>query len=169
MDYYNSISKGYDELHEAEQTKKLELISKKIDIYSNETLLDVGCGSGISTRFWKCRRTGVDPSEELIAVARQNDRKGKYLVGMAEKLPFDDNSFSIVQSLTAIHNFEDIKKGLQEMKRVGNEKYIFSVLKRSQHFDRIKLLIIQMFDVNSILQEEKDTIFLCGFQRTVPF
>ena len=43
-----------------------------------------------------------------------------------EKLPFDDNEFDLVISITTLHNLyiNDLKSALQEMERVGKNKYM---------------------------------------------
>jgi len=103
MDYYNSISKGYDELHAEEQLKKLNIIKQNIKLNQDEKFLDVGCGSGISTEFfdWVKDKTGIDPSEELIKIAKQKNSKTRYILGRAESIPFKNNEFDFVISLTA--------------------------------------------------------------------
>lgn len=162
MTYYDDIADGYDDLHQEEQEKKLDLIRKHIVIQKEESLLDVGCGSGLSTRCWDCRRTGIDPSMKLVEIARAADPAGEYLVGKAEALPFADRSFNIVISVTAIQNFDDIVAGLREMKRVGHDNFVLSVLQRSENFQVVMRTILANFPVSKILREEKDVIFLCG-------
>lgn len=155
---YDHISKGYDKLYKEEQQKKLRLIKEKlkelkIKISKDDKLLDVGCGTGISSDF-ECDVTGIDPSKELL-----NHANIKAIKGIAEDLPFEDNSFDIIVSLTAIHNFSDIEKGLKEMKRVGKNLFIFSVLRKSSKAGLIDNLIKQNFKVIVKIDEEKDHIY----------
>jgi len=161
MNYYDKIAPGYEELHGQEQLKKLNLIAQYINPKLSDTLLDVGCGSGISTRFWKCKRFGIDPSEELIKLAREKDKDGDYLIGTAEKLPFPGNSFDFVISITAVHNFNDIGKALNEIKRVAKNKIVLSILKKSQKIGEIKQLISGLFTIEKEINEEKDIILIC--------
>src|SRR3989338_825386 len=105
MDYYSATAKGYDELHREEQLNKLRIIKENIDINKTDKLLDVGCGTGFSLNFFNCQCTGIEPSEEMA-----QDNK-KIIIGKAENLPFPDNSFDIVISVTAIHNFDNIEHG----------------------------------------------------------
>ena len=58
---YNNIAKSYNELHGEEQIKKLDIIKKNIKIIS--PLLDVGCGTGISTNYFNVESVGVDNSK----------------------------------------------------------------------------------------------------------
>ena len=159
MTYYDEISKGYDNLHREEQLKKMRLIAKSVKVLPSDRLLDVGCGSGISTIYFKCEATGIDSSNELIKLAR-NYKYARFLVGRAENLPFPDKTFDIVISITAIHNFTDINKALGEMKRVGKNRYVISVLKKCKDFEAIESKIKKRFKIQDILEDEKDRIFI---------
>ena len=77
----------------------------------------------------------------------------------AEHIPFKDKTFDIVISVTAIQNFHDIKKGLKEIKRVAKNRVVLSFLKRSKKREMIEKLIREMFDINNVVEEEKDLIF----------
>ncbi len=161
MSYYDDIAKGYDELYREEQLKKLNLIREKlkefgIDITRDTKLLDVGCGTGISTDFWNCDAAGIDPSECLLD--QNKGKKSRLIKAYAEDIPFPDNSFDIVISITSIQNFCDIEKGLQEIKRVGRNYFALSFLKNSEKAGMIKELIEKIFDVKEIVEEEKDLI-----------
>ncbi|MBN2111858.1 class I SAM-dependent methyltransferase [Candidatus Woesearchaeota archaeon] len=159
MNYYDEIAKGYEELHGEEQEKKIAIIKNKLRLNPEDKLLDAGCGTGLTTRPWKCKRYGIDPSKKLLEKARQKDPEGNYKLAPAEKIPFEDNFFDIVISITAIQNFQDIEKGLREIKRVGRDKFVLSFLKKSEKRRMIELLINKIFDVKEKVEEEKDIIF----------
>jgi ubiquinone/menaquinone biosynthesis C-methylase UbiE len=160
MEYYNTIAPGYEELHEKEQLKKLNLISQYIKPEPNDRLLDVGCGTGISTRFWKCKRAGIDPAQQAVRIAQKRDPDGNYLIASAENIPFPDKSFDLVISITAVHNFKNPEKGLSEIKRVAKGRVVLSVLKKSARFSQIKSLIKKLFAIEKELEEDKDIIFI---------
>src|SRR3989344_1674223 len=122
MDYYGSISKGYNELYKDEQLNKLTIIRNNIKLNKTAKMLDVGCGTGISSQF---------------------------------------DCFDYVISITAIHNFANIKKSIDEMKRVGRKMFVFSVLKKSKKANAIKSLIAKSFKIGKIIEEGKDAIFFC--------
>lgn len=155
MGYYNTISKGYEELYKEEQQNKLSIIQNIIKTNKNTKILDVGCGTGVSSNF-ECFVVGIDPSKELIKLNKSNSK----LIGVAEFLPFKDNSFDCVISVTAIHNFKNIKLAIGEIKRVGKNDFVFSVLKKSSKFGYIKKLIEKNFNIERIIDEGKDSIFL---------
>lgn len=152
-DYYDLIADGYSELHKEEQLKKLQVIADNLDVRKEAKLLDVGCGPGYSTDFFECNIIGIDPSGKLLEQC-----SFKTVKGFAENLPFEDNSFDIVISVTVIHNFKDYQKGLSEIERVGKDRFVFSLLKKSQRFISIKDYIYNEFDVRKVIEEDKDLI-----------
>lgn len=158
MNYYNEISKGYDELHGEEQLKKAKIVINKLNLKKDDKLLDVGCGNGAYLDLFECDVTGVDPSEELIGRYKGHHQ---VLLGKAEELDFADAYFDVVISITAIHNFDDVGNGLKEIERVGKKKFVFSVMKRSAKFELTEKLINELFVVNEKVFEDKDIIFFC--------
>ncbi len=163
--YYDEIAQGYEELHLEEQQKKISLIKKHFHPSKEEKLLDVGCGTGITTEPWDCKRYGIDPSKELIkkAASKNDDTKHniKYIVASAEHIPYPDKSFDHVISITAIQNFDDISRGLGEIKRVGKNSFILTFLKKSEKKELIERLIKEKFKIIKTLEEDKDMIYFC--------
>jgi len=150
---YRHISKGYNELHRDEQIKKLEVIKKNLKIIP--PLLDVGCGIGISTNFFRVKSVGIDNCRKML---RQGDKNLMY--GNAESLPFRDRSFNTVISVTAFHNFKNMEKALREILRVSKNKNIcITFLKRSKRLPQFRKLIEKYLEVKEI-EQEKDIIFL---------
>ena len=157
--YYDEIATGYEELHKEEQLKKIKLIKTYLRVHKKDKLLDVGCGTGLTTEPWNCLRYGIDPSKKLLERARQRG-KIEYKLAPAEVIPYGDNYFDIVISVTAIQNFHNIEKGLKEIKRVGKDKFILSFLKKSDKRAIIEELIEKIFDAKEFIEEEKDIIFI---------
>ena len=149
---YDRLANNYNELYFREQLKKITIIKNELKI-ENEKVLDVGCGTASYSGFFK-NYLGIDNSIEMMKVANAN-----IVFGQAENLPFKDNSFDVIISITAIHNFRNIKKSIAEIKRVSRGKIAISVLKRSKKFNYIKKLILKNFDVKEI-EEDKDIIFI---------
>ena len=156
MNYYSKIAGSYDKLYEEEQINKLKLISKYIKVKENDLLLDIGCGTGISTRFFKCKAIGIDNSKGMLKKAGKN-----CVFGDAGSLPFKDNMFDIVISVTAMHNFKDAEMSINEIKRVSknNSKIAVTLLKKSKKFLNISGLLLKNFDFIEV-EEEKDIIFI---------
>jgi ubiquinone/menaquinone biosynthesis C-methylase UbiE len=98
-------------------------------IKPGDCVLDVGCGTGEVTLLAKTRAKngkvyGIDPSPEMIAVARKKAlRKGldiDFRMGVIESLPFPDASIDVVTSSLMMHHLpEKLKaRGLTEIYRV---------------------------------------------------
>ncbi len=82
-----------------------------------------------------------------------------YIQSYAENLPFKDKCFDKVISVTAIHNFKNIRKGLEEIKRVSKKDVALSILKRSTKIAEIKECIKKLFKITKKIEEDKDIIF----------
>jgi ubiquinone/menaquinone biosynthesis C-methylase UbiE len=133
MDYYSGIAKGYNELHSKEQWEKIDLILKQLTNKEiNSKILDVGCGTALYNKAFP-NYTGIDPSKGMLKQTKAN-----VIQGEAENLPFKDNEFDIIISVSAIHNFTDYKKAVKEMNRVAKNKIIITLLKKSNKFKEIK-------------------------------
>ena len=148
MNYYDQISEGYDELHQEEQTKKVKLIINLLNI-TNEKVLDIGCGTAFYSYLFK-DYTGIDNSKGMLEQSKSN-----VIHGEAEKLPFEDKSFDTVISITAIQNYTNIEKAIQEIKRVAKNKIAISILKKSKKLKQVKELLKDFKQT----EQEKDIIF----------
>lgn len=156
MGYYDEIARGYEELYREEQEKKISKIIDFFPVKPEESLLDVGCGTGVTTRFWNCRRFGVDPARKLLLRAEG----GAFVCGEAENLPFLDGAFDVVISVTAIQNFHGIKRGLLEIRRVMRKRGVLSFLKRSIKRGIIRKEIRSLFITDGEIYDDKDEIFI---------
>ena len=142
---YKHIAKSYNELHKEEQIRKLEIIKKNIKIIS--PLLDVGCGTGISTNYFNVESIGIDNSKEMI----EQSKEGNLIYGNAEKLPFPDKTFNTVISVTAFHNFKNMEEALLEIKRVSrNNNIAISFLKKSSKLNKFINLLKKYFKFKEV-------------------
>lgn len=112
-----------------------EIVAKSlIDHYklpANAKILDVGCGKGFLMHEFKkllpqSTVVGIDISEHAIKDAKEEVRPFIKKLAAQDKYPFKDKEFDLVFSNTTLHNLYiyDLKKAVQEIERVGKNKFI---------------------------------------------
>jgi len=166
MNYYDSIAKGYDRLHKEEQLHKLRIMITELQRsnLARGSILDVGCVTGFSLDIIAHelgrKVIGIEPSKGMID---RYSGEQKIMQGCAEQLPFPDQHFAGVVSVTAIQNFEDIPLAVREMRRVAlkNAPVLVSCLKRSEKVEAVSSTLAELLVVEEVLEEAKDIIFLC--------
>lgn len=91
---------------------------------SKSFMLDLGCGTGISTRqiaqaFKDSFVVGCDKDPAMLeaALGHQEQNNVAYIQGNAHALPFENNTFDTVMAFTAFHWFSD-PISVHEIKRV---------------------------------------------------
>jgi ubiquinone/menaquinone biosynthesis C-methylase UbiE len=98
-------------------------LKRMLALNATDTVLDVGSGDG----FWTARLAkhcvcviGLEPDEQTLGYARtlHNRPNVLYVRGAAESLPFSDNAFDKVISVSCLEHFADPLQGLREMTRV---------------------------------------------------
>jgi demethylmenaquinone methyltransferase/2-methoxy-6-polyprenyl-1,4-benzoquinol methylase len=85
--------------------------------------LDVACGTGFLTRHLRGEVVGLDQSERMLAVAREQAPHAQFVQGDALALPFDDGSFErVFASYFYCHLEEPARQRfLAEARRVASE------------------------------------------------
>src|SRR3989344_3727078 len=119
--YYSALAEGYDELHGQEQLAKLRIILSQVTFTGK--VLDVGAGTCIAAKQLGNTATcvSIDPSTALL-----DQGIGERHVGKAEHLPFPDNTFDGVISLTALHHC-DLSQALSEIHRVAKPTAVIAL------------------------------------------
>ena len=143
---FDNIASKYDFLN--------RLLSLRIGVFWRKTLvewlkndkpklvLDVATGTGdlaiVIHKVLGVRVIGLDLSQEMLNVGIEKikalnlQNKISMLKGDAEYLPFEDNQFDAVSVAFGVRNFENLEKGLEELKRVVKEKSNVYILEFSQ-------------------------------------
>lgn len=86
-----------------------------------KAVLDVGSGDGTDANFYQkagARVTGVEPSDNFVKTATEKYLDCTFVVGVGEKLPFDDGSFDVVCSKYAIQTSPEVPRVMSEIGRV---------------------------------------------------
>ncbi len=93
---------------------------------SQRRILDIGCGTGLSSKLLEQFGTvfSVDPSLDALRFCRENGLKNVF-EGVADKLPFPDNYFDAAIALDVLEHIEDAGKAVAEIRRVLKPGGIF--------------------------------------------
>jgi 2-polyprenyl-6-hydroxyphenyl methylase/3-demethylubiquinone-9 3-methyltransferase len=86
-------------------------------------ILDIGCGGGLNSNPLAklgYQVTGIDLSEESLAVAREYDETGTatYLHADALSLPFPDQHFDVITAMDFLEHVEDPSLIIREVARL---------------------------------------------------
>lgn len=119
-------------------------------IKPGDKILDIGCGKGfLLYDFTKVvpgiEVYGLDISEYAIENSK-TEIKNQLRVGNATDLPFEDNSFDFVYSITTLHNLHcyDLDKALREIERVGKKNKYICVESYRNEVEKANLLYWQV-------------------------
>lgn len=145
-DMFDNIAPKYDLLN--------HVLSMKIDVAWRNTLvkwmkkdsvekvLDVATGTGDLAiavhKGTQAEVVGLDLSQQMLNVGLVKIKKlnldGRISMqkGDAENLPFEDNSFDAVSVAFGVRNFENLNKGLAELRRVVKKNRSVYILEFSK-------------------------------------
>lgn len=143
---FDNIAPKYDLLN--------HVLSMKIDVLWRNTLvkwmnkdapkevLDVATGTGdlaiAVQRGTHAHVIGLDLSQQMLNVGiekvKQQDLESviEMMKGDAENLPFENNKFDAISVAFGVRNFENLEKGLSELRRVVKEDHNVYILEFSK-------------------------------------
>ena len=108
---------GAEDVHDFARRAILDALA----LGGDDALLDVGCGGGLLLRdALACGAavTGLDHSEEMVALASERAPGARVVHGSAERLPFGDGAFTAVSMSVVFFFLPDPAAALGECRRV---------------------------------------------------
>ncbi len=122
----------------------------------SDDVLDIACGTGVVAREALKRVgsqgsvTGLDRNADMLAVAARVTPEIAWREGMAEDLPFNDESFDAVLSQFGLMFFDDQVAALKDMRRVlrPDGRLVIAVwdsLERSPGYQAVTALLQRLF------------------------
>ena len=141
---FDNIANSYDFLNHS-LSLGMDNVWRKIAIKkltnNPKTILDIATGTGdfavSAAKYTDAEITGIDISQGMLNVGIEKIRKKNLnnrislQLADSESLPFNDNTFDAITAGFGVRNFENLNKGLSEMKRVLNKDGIVVILEPS--------------------------------------
>src|SRR5512138_2655255 len=104
---YNSLAQEYARYRQI-LPEVLQNLVETGELKPASNVLDVGCGTGNYTialeKTIHCSCWGLDPSEEMLAKAREHTHTTRFQIGQAEQLDYPAEFFDMVFSVDVIHH-----------------------------------------------------------------
>lgn len=101
-------------------TKVDQALIDLAELQPDDRALDVGCGPGVAVaeaakHIDAARISAVDPTATFVDMVRKRVPGAEVREAVAESLPFDDETFTVIWSLASLHHWEDRDAGLKEV------------------------------------------------------
>ena len=95
-------------------------------------VLDVACGTGFLTRLMRGSVTGLDQSEAMLAIAREQAPRARFVRGDGLALPFGDGAFDRLFTGHFYGHLEEPERAafLAEARRVAGELVVADAARR---------------------------------------
>jgi len=178
--YYNATANSYNKQYHSEQSRKYEVAIDFLKIAKNDSILDMGCGTGLFIKeiaeivgFV----VGVDLSRRMAEIANKKCKNLKNVLlicGDADHLPLQEKIIDKVFSFTLLQNMPEPQQTIREILRVAkaDSEIILSVNKKSftgerfqELFREVNIFVTRFIDVEDL----KDYLAICtkGFRQDI--
>lgn len=130
-DRFAGFADVYDKARPTAPRKATEIILRYLN-YKPSCVIDLGCGTGLSTMIWEDLAgavIGIEPSQDMIAVARRKalgHDSVQFLNGFSDATGLGDKSADIVTCSQSFH-WMDPEKTLKEAGRILKDNGVFAV------------------------------------------
>ena len=114
-----SVLRSPERLALLEVDRVVELCTENLTVNS---VLDIGTGSGLFAEAFCVSDAdvmGIDTNADLLSIARAEAPDARFIEGVAESLPFEDEMFDLVFLGHVLHESDDPLRVLQEARRVA--------------------------------------------------
>lgn len=136
---------------------------KSLELSNSDSLIivDMATGTGDMLIFWQKiadkmkkaikQKIGVDPAENMLALAKQKVHDAQFKIGMAQLIPLDTASSDIVSISYGFRNVVEKEAGVREFARVLKSGGLFCMLEFTKDESKSPLNKLAQWYVRKIL------------------
>jgi protein-L-isoaspartate(D-aspartate) O-methyltransferase len=142
-----------------------EKLAKHYNLKAGQKVLDIGCGKAhllyeLTLVVPGLIVQGLDLSKYALEHAKE-EVKPFLMEGNAIELPFEDNSFDLIISLTTLHNLKvfELKKAVQEIERVSKANSYIMVESYRNDYEEMNMLYWQLTCASYYSVEEWEWLY----------
>ncbi|MBN1329677.1 MAG: class I SAM-dependent methyltransferase [Candidatus Heimdallarchaeota archaeon] len=148
---YDASAEVYDARYTDIQHQKYSEILSRVMVFENNWIIDIGCGTGLflglltnimNESFFK-PIVGIDLSYEMIKIAHTKFPEIDFIVADSDNLPFKENSFDRIFSVTHLQNLPAPITTINEMNRIAQRKALvaISILRKTWTQDKLREIV----------------------------
>jgi len=130
LNRFSGFAKLYNEVRPKPPLKLCSIILNLLNQSKIDTVIDLGSGSGLSTKIWKGKANkiiGIEPNDDMRSVAIKNHSEFLFINGTSYHTGLDDNVADVVICSQSFHWMEP-NETLKEVNRILKSKGFFAVL-----------------------------------------
>ncbi len=141
---FDSIARKYDLVNRVlsfgiDKKWRKEAIRKSFEFINKQNIkiLDVACGTGDMIKNWikfsdtfnkDIEAKGLDPSREMLNIAKEKLPDIEFIQGFATEIPFENETFDIISISFGIRNVLETQKAIDEFFRTLKPNGILLIL-----------------------------------------
>lgn len=137
---FSGLAQSYSKSRPSYPKSAIDFIFETCQLNAGSTVVDVGCGTGISTRLFArdgVHVIGVEPNEDMLSQAKENDTASggilEYFSGTAEETGLPDSCANLVLCAQAFHWFRSHESLAEFCRVLKNEGYCALIWNERDH------------------------------------
>lgn len=158
---YNLYAPQYDGKKAFLDSFENNILGRFFQELKGKKVLDVGCGTGRTIGDLKkagAKVVGVDPSEEMLKIAKKKFSDIEMIAGEIENLPCENESFDVVVALFVIAHLKTLDKAFREIYRVLKPGGVFIVSNINQKKAPVLKMGREEFVIDSFYHIPKNVV-----------
>jgi demethylmenaquinone methyltransferase/2-methoxy-6-polyprenyl-1,4-benzoquinol methylase len=135
--FFNERAEIWDEISKHDMTK-IDMLSRLLLIRENDTVLDVGTGTGVLlpvlSRYTRGENiTAIDSAEKMLEIAKRkfSNLGCSFILGDAVAYPFKDESFDVITCYSVFPHFDDKPRAIKHLAAALKKGGLLAILHSS--------------------------------------